>query len=165
METTIVDAKMSKEKIARIIKTFSLALIVIAMVSFAVSMFTVTETLTESLFTEETEEPIQVSVMGDPISGTLTGIASLRIVGGGVMSTNVSATLEIMDAQGNTLFSGSNSTTVSPGEIKYLTMRFSISDIDLEALETLNASLRLGFRTFFNLIGMEFSTGLRSEGD
>ncbi len=162
MEISIILAKMSKKKLAKILRIVSLALVVIAMAIFAASMYTVTKTLRSSLFVEGVEEPIQIDVLGDPIKGTLEGVASLRVVGEGLMSTNVSATVEILDIQGNVLFSVSNSTMISPGEVKYLTMRFSLSGIDIR---TLNASLRLRFRAFFNLIGVEFSTGFTGRGD
>ena len=149
---------MSKKKIAKILSILSFVLILIAVVSLAASMLTLTKTMSASLFAEDGEEPFQVNITAMNLTtGTIAGVASLRITGGGLMSTNVSATLDILDAQGNLLFSGSNTTVVSPNEVKYLTMRFSLSGIDFFSL---SASVRLSFRTFFNLVGIEIYTEL-----
>lgn len=152
---------MSKKKLAKVLGIVSSILVMVAMISFTVSMFTITKTLTASLFAEGAEEPFQLNITEDPTTGVLNGVARLKVSGRGFMSTNVSATLKILDAQGNILFSGSNYTIVSPGEIKYLTMKFSLSRVDFRMLR---GKITLGFRTFFNLVGIEFSSEISGEG-
>ncbi|RLG39435.1 MAG: hypothetical protein DRO05_08830, partial [Thermoproteota archaeon] len=81
---------MSKEKIAKILGYVSILLILAATACMIVSLFTLSGTIT-SILSEGVMEAFQANVTVNPLTGTISGVIGLRVVGGGLMSTNVSA--------------------------------------------------------------------------